>query len=170
MPAACPCNHMFTAGINRNHNNRTSLPPCVNCLLLVSLSLRDGMSVRIIPSHDILSCLYSIMSNFSFNGLRIRISADRSCNRMFTVGISRNHDNCTSLPPSLIVCYSCCSLQDGMSAGSSRIVISGHRYLLLLNPTLPLGGFCFLGKMSAMRISLNHDTSPYIIILLVIGV
>ena len=40
--------------------------------------------------------------------------------------------------------------------GSSRIVISGHRYLLLLNPTLPLGGFCFLGKMSAMRISLNH--------------
>ena len=54
--------------------------------------------------------------------------------------------------------------------GSSRIVISGHRYLLLLNPTLPLGGFCFLGKMSAMRISLNHDTSPYIIILLVIGV
>lgn len=64
-------------------------------------SLRDGMSVRIIPSHDILSCQYSIMSNFSFNGLRIRISADRSCNRMFTVGISRNHDNCTSLPPSL---------------------------------------------------------------------
>ena len=45
--------------------------------------------------------------------------------------------------------------------GSSRIVISGHRYLLLLNPTLPPGGFCFLGKMSAMRISLNHDTSPY---------
>ena len=147
------------------------------------------------------------------------------CNRMFTAGISRNHDNCTSLPPSLIVCYSCCSLQDGMSAGSSRviisvchctfsldgciyepvpvlfpfplpeeiilsrnirlsyfffylfnvmsvffgdgipgssrIVISGHRYLLLLNPTLPPGGFCFLGKMSAKRISLNHDTSPY---------
>ena len=38
---------------------------------------------------------------FSFNGLQTRMSADRSCNRMFTAGISRNHDNCTSLPPSL---------------------------------------------------------------------
>ena len=109
MPAACPCNHMFTAGINRNHNNRTSLPPCVNCLLLVSLSLRDGMFARIIPSHDTLSYLY-IMSDFLFYGLRTRMPADRSCNRMFTAGISWNHDNRTSLPPSLIVCYSYRSL------------------------------------------------------------
>ena len=29
------------------------------------------------------------------------MSADRSCNRMFTAGISRNHNNRTSLPPSL---------------------------------------------------------------------
>ena len=87
------------------------------------------MSVRIIPSHDILSCLYSIMSNFSFNGLRTRISADRSCNRMFTAGISRNHNNRTSLPPSLI-----------------------HSSLMLLS---------LRNGMSAKRISLNHDTSPY---------
>ena len=100
MPVDRPCNRMFTAGISRSHNNCTSLPPllivCYSCR-----SLRDGMSVRIIPSHDILSCQYSIMSNFSFNGLQTRMSADRSCNRMFTAGISRNHDNCTSLPPSL---------------------------------------------------------------------
>lgn len=99
MPVDRPCNRMFTAGISRSHNNCTSLPPslivCYSCR-----SLRDGMSVRIIPSHDILSCQYSIMSNFSFNRLQTRMSADRSCNRMFTVGISRNHDNCTSLPPS----------------------------------------------------------------------
>ena len=38
----------------------------VNCLLLVSLSLRDGMSVRIIPSHDTFSCLYSYYAGFPF--------------------------------------------------------------------------------------------------------
>ena len=27
MPAACPCNHMFTSGINRNHNNLAWPPP-----------------------------------------------------------------------------------------------------------------------------------------------
>ena len=122
---------MFTAGINRNHNNRTSLPPCVNCLLLVSLSLRDGMFARIIPSHDTLSYLY-IMSDFLFYGLRTRMPADRSCNRMFTAGISWNHDNRTSLPPSLIVCYSYRSLfGTGCSQGSSRVMIFFHACILL---------------------------------------
>ena len=153
---------MFTAGINRNHNNRTSLPPCVNCLLLVSLSLRDGMFARIIPSHDTLSYLY-IMSDFLFYGLRTRMPADRSCNRMFTAGISWNHDNRTSLPPSLIVCYSCRSLRDGMSV---RIIpshdILSCQYSIMSN-------FSFNGlqtRMSADRscnrmftagISRNHD-------------
>ena len=162
MPVDRPCNRMFTAGISRSHNNCTSLPPslivCYSCR-----SLRDGMSVRIIPSHDILSCQYSIMSNFSFNGLQTRMSADRSCNRMFTAGISRNHDNCTSLPPSLIVCYSCRSLRDGMSV---RIIpshdILSCQYSIMSN-------FSFNGlqtRMSADRscnrmftagISRNHD-------------
>ena len=131
MPADRSYNRMFTAGINRNHDNRTSLPPslivCYSCRSLFGTGCPQGSSRVMIHFHTyILLCRISF-----FSGLRTRMPADRSYNRMFTAGISRNHDNCTSLPPSLIVCYSCCSLQDGMSAGSSRIVISGHRYLLL---------------------------------------
>ena len=64
-----------------------------------------------------------------FSGLRPRMPADRSCNRMFTAGISRNHNNRTSSSPSLI-----------------------HSSLMLLS---------LRNGMSAKRISLNHDTSPY---------
>ena len=45
--------------------------------------------------------------------------------------------------------------------GSSRIVISGHRYLLLFLIRLcrPAAFVCL--KDVLKRISLNHDTSPY---------
>ena len=130
MPAACPCNHMFTAGISRNHNNRTSLPPslivCYSCRSLFGTGCPQGSSRVMIHFHTyILLCRISF-----FSGLRTRMPADRSYNRMFTAGINRNHDNRTSLPPSLIVCYSCRSLfGTGCPQVSSRVMIHFHTYI-----------------------------------------
>lgn len=78
---------------------------CYSCRSLFGTGCSQGSSRVMIHFHTYILCRISF-----FYGLRTRMPADRSCNRMFTAGISWNHDNCTSLPPSLIVCYSYRSL------------------------------------------------------------
>ena len=139
MPAACPCNHMFTAGINRNHNNRTSLPPllivCYSCCCLFGTGCLARSSRVMIHFHTyILLCRISF-----FSGLRLRMPVDRPCNRMFTAGISRNHDtfsclysimskfpfnSCSPGYPRTVLATAC------LLPASAGIMITVHRYLL----------------------------------------
>ena len=153
MPAACPCNYMFTAGISRNHNN-LAVTSFLNCSSLVLFSLQNGMSAG--SSRVIISVCHC---TFSLDGCIYEpVPVLFPFPLPEEIILSRN----IRLSYFFFYLFNVMSVffGDGIP-GSSRIVISGHRYLLLLNPTLPPGGFCFLGKMSAKRISLNHDTSPY---------
>ena len=72
MPADRSCNRMFTAGISRNHNNRTSSSPSLIHSSLMLLSLRNGMSARRISlNHDTLPYTHYIIG---YRGMKSMIS------------------------------------------------------------------------------------------------